>query len=127
MKKLFAVLLCLCFCTYLTACQKTDTHSLSQYDEGYYAGYESGLWDGAFKVRENIADEVWDLYSSIERQTTKERGLHPEEAIIVLNNYLDGEYVSDYDMETAIRSITYFYYHAWDVINDIEDIDIYLD
>ena len=124
MKRLFFVALFLCVCVSLSACKP---NSVSNYDEGYYAGYEAGLLDGVSEAREDLAREAFDQYQAMEGQTTKERGLHPEEAIIVLNDYIDGEYVSKEDLRTAIRSIAYFYYHAWDVIREIEYIDVYFD
>lgn len=125
-----AVILSLCFCVSLSACQVDSNQTKyiddyeSGYDAGYEDGYEEGKMDGARGFRKYMASEVWSRYWAMEGQTSRERGLHPEEAIIVLNDYLDGEYVSDEELNTAIRSITYFYYHAWDVITDIEDMDI---
>lgn len=123
--KAFAIVLCVCLCASLSACDKGS--NMSNYDEGYYAGYEAGLLAGASEAREDLAREAWDQYQAMEGQTTKERGLHPEEAIIVLNEYLDGKYVSAEEIRTAIRSITYFYYHAWDVIKNIKYMEVYFD
>ena len=134
--KLFSIVLCLSLCVVLlSSCGYTkddlDEANYEGYEEGYNygydVGYEDGVYDGIHEARKDIASEAWSQYQDMEGQTTKERGLHPEEAIIVLKDYLDGEYVSDDEMETAIRSISYFYYHAWDVIGDIEDMDVYFD
>ena len=136
MKRLLRIIPCLCLCVVLlSGCGYTqddldeswiDGH-VDGYDEGYRDGYEEGLWDGVSEARKDLASEAYDQYSAMEGQTTKERGLHPEEAVMVLKDYLDGEYISNDELKTAIRSISYFYYHAWDVIHDIEDMDVYFD
>ena len=131
MKRLFSTLLCLCLCACLSACktEQRDYVTESDYDEGYRAGYEDGIWDGAFECKKDFANAVRDRYSDVEHATLNGRGLHPEEAIMVLNDYLDGEYVSDDELETAIKTITDFYYDWQSVIADIEElvVDIYFD
>ena len=128
MKKLFSLVLCLClYVVLLSGCgfsrDDLDEAWEDGHEYGYESGYKEGLFDGAFEAQKDIANEVWWKYQDMEGQTTKERGLHPEEAIIVLNDYLNGKYVSESEIRTAIKSITYFYYHAWDVINEIDDMD----
>lgn len=133
MKRRIAFIIVLCLCVALLGCQTDRTkHEVisdyeTGYEEGYAIGYDTGLWDGVFEAQEDIASAVLEAYSEMEGQTTKERGLHPEEAILVLKDYMNGEYVSAEELETAIRSITYFYYHAWDVINGIDDMDVDFD
>lgn len=124
MRKLFSVVLCFCLCASLSACETDNGNHKSSYDEGYYAGYEDGLWDGAFECKKDFANAVRDKYFDVEHATLNGRDLHPEEAIMVLNDYLDGEYVSDDELETAIKSITDFYYDWQSVIADIEDLDV---
>ena len=99
------------------------------YDEGYSAGYEDGLWDGAFECKKDFANAVRDRYFDVEHATKNGRYFHPEEAIVVLNDYLDGEYVSNAELEAAIESITDFYYdwHSEIVNIDDMDVDIYFD
>lgn len=135
MKKLFSVVFCLCICMSLSACKTEERSSEhideyeSGYDYGYYTGYEQGLWDGAHECKEDFSDAVREHFFDVEGDTSRECGLHPEEAIMVLNDYLDGEYVSDAELETAIESITDFYYDWQSVIANIEDmdVDIYFD
>ena len=127
MKKLLVISIAVCFCIGLFACSSRvgrENNYESDFDAGYREGYYEGLRDGAFSAQEDIAEEVWDRYHEAEGQTTQERGLHPEEAIIELNDYLKGKDVSESELRTAIRAITYFYYEAWDVINEIDDMDI---
>ena len=124
MKRLFLVVMSLFLCVCLSSCKSEHTDYVSGYDERYLAGYEEGKWDGAYEFRKYMANEIWARYQDVEGQTSRERGLHPEDAIIVLKDYLEGKSVSDEEMRTAIRSIAYFYTYAWDVINEIEEIDI---
>ena len=133
MRKLLSVLLCLFLCTCLSSCASNDHNSSSVddyedgYNYGYDSGYEQGLWDGAFECKKDFANAVRDRYSDVEHATLNGRGLHPEEAIMVLNDYLDGEYVSDAELESAIESISDFYYDWQSVIADIEDLDVDID
>ena len=124
MKKIFSLVLCLCLSASLSACQDDNQNYVSDYDEGYYAGYEEGLWDGAFECKKDFANAVRDKYSDVEHATRNERYFHPEEAIMVLNDYLDGEYVSDRELENAIETITDFYSDWQSVIANIEDLDV---
>lgn len=129
--KAFVILICMCMLSGCGVSQDAlDDAWFDGHEEGYRLGYEDGYEEGLWEVyeyQEDIASAVRDAYSEMERQTTKERGLHPEEAILILKDYMNGEYVSPAELKTAIRSITYFYYHAWDVINDIDDMDVEFD
>lgn len=125
MKKLFSVVLCLCLCmVMLSSCEANNKVRTTDYDEGYYAGYEDGLWDGAYECKKDFATAVSDRYSDVEHATKNGRYFHPEDAIIVLNDYLDGEYVSDNELKNAIETITDFYYDWNSVIANIGDLDV---
>ena len=100
---------------------------MSEYNEGYNAGYEDGLWDGAFECKKDFANAVRDQYSDVEHATKNGRYFHPEEAIMVLNDYLDGEYVSNDELEAAIKTISDFYYDWQSVIANIDDLDVDID
>lgn len=127
MRKFLSVFLCLSLCACLSACTSEQRGYESDYDEGYRAGYDDGLWDGAFECKDDFANAFREQYFDVEHSTKNGRDLHPEEAIMVLNDYLDGEYVSDYDLESAIESITDFYYDWQSVISNIEDLDVDID
>ena len=116
--------ICLCLCVCLLGCEYNDRSNAPSYDEEYYEGYEAGLWDGAFECKQAFADTVRDRYSDIEGAASNGREFHAEEAIMILNDYLDGEYVSDYELEAAIESITDFYYDWTSVIANIDDLDV---
>lgn len=115
---------CLCLCVSLSTCTSDKGSKISDFDEGYYAGYEEGLWDGAFECKKDFANAVRDRYSDVEHATKNGRYFHPEEAIMVLNDYLDGKYVSDDELEAAIETISDFYYDWQSVIANIEDLDV---
>ena len=130
--KAIAIVLCACLCVgLLSGCgiskDDSDNARVDEYEEGYSAGYEDGIWDGAFEGIKDFANAVRDRYSDVEHATRNERDLHPEEAIMVLNDYLDGEYVSDSELESAIESLTDFYYDWQSVIANIEDLDVDID
>lgn len=127
--KFVIVLLCICICFGLSGCQSNDSRNASNYNEEYYEGYKEGLRDGAFECKKYFANTVRDRYSDVEGETSKERGLHPEDAIIVFRDYLGGKYVSDDDLRTAMKSIAYFYSEWQSVIANIEelDVDIFVD
>ena len=129
MKRLFAVFLFLSLCACLSSCKDitSEKHNISEYDEGYNAGYEDGLWDGAFECKKDFANAVRDRYSDVEHATKNGRDLHPEDAIMVLNDYLDGKSVSDDELETAIETISDFYYDWQSVIANIDDLDVDID
>lgn len=97
------------------------------YDSGYEEGYEYGIDDGVFECKKDFAEAVRDRYFDVEHATKNGRDFHPEEAIMVLNDYLDGKYVSDAELESAIESISDFYYDWQSVIADIEDLDVDVD
>ena len=124
---LIAIVLCMCLCVSLSACEPNNSSNISSYDEGYYAGYEEGLWDGAFECKKDFANAVRDRYSDVEHATKNGRYFHPEDAVMVLNDYLDGKYVSDYELEAAIETITDFYYDWQSVIANIDDMDVDID
>ena len=130
--RLFTKVIAICLCVILlSGCgvsqDALDDAWLDGHEEGYHFGYEEGyddgFWDGAFECKKEFADAVRDRYSDVEHATLNGRDLHPEEAIIVLNDYLDGEYVSADELESAIKSITDFYYDWQSVIANIEDLD----
>ena len=125
--KVFSIIFCICLLLSLSACEPNNRSNISNYDEGYDAGYEAGLWDGAYECKEDFANAVRDRYSDVEHATLNGRDLHPEEAIMVLNDYLDGECVSDDELESAIESISDFYYDWQSVIANIEDLDVDID
>lgn len=126
MKRLFSMVLCLCLCICvgLLGCESNDRSNVSSYDEEYSEGYKAGLLDGAFECKKDFANAVRDRYSDVENATRNERYFHPEEAIMVLNDYMDGEYVSDSELENAIEAITDFYSDWQSVIANIEDLDV---
>ena len=132
LKKTISIVLCIFLCVLLlSGCGFTqdelDEANYEGYAEGYYFGYEDGVYDGIEEARGDLTDGALDKYQELEYQASRECGLHPDEAIIVLEDYLDGEYVSDSDLEIAIKSMAYLYYNTVDVIKDIEYMEVSFD
>lgn len=96
----------------------------SGYEDGYEDGYDEGYMEGVFECKKDFGDAVRCLYSDVEHATLNGRDLHPEDAIMVLNDYLDGKYVSDEELESAINVLTDFYFDWQSVLANIEDLDI---
>ena len=133
MKKLLALSVAFCLCLGLSSCKANDHQTKytddyeSEYNAGYEDGYEAGLWDGVFECKKDFANAVRDRYFDVEHATGNGRDFHPEEAIMILNDYLDGEYVSDAELAAAIESLTDFYCDWQSVIANIDDMDVDID
>ena len=138
MKKLISVMLFTFLVMCLTSCSGHESHEdwhSSGYNTGYEDGWNNGFDDGynegliwgAIDGQDDIASEVKYQYEKREADTTKSCGLHPEEAIMVLEDYINGKSVSEEDLHMAIKSVSYFYYEAWEVVASIEDMDVTYD
>lgn len=74
------------------------------YDEGFYEGYCAGL------------EEIYTSFHEAERYASNNGGWHPEEAVVVIESYInnkpfyeDGSSPSKRDYELAVDSLIYFY------------------
>lgn len=110
-----------------------ETDSVDEYDEwyndGYNWGHEEGLSDGYIdgyneamseapvKFKDHLYYEIWDLECDI----SSECGIHPEEALVVLSDYLDGEPVSNAELNSAIDAISQYYYSVGELVTDIDE------
>lgn len=117
--------------------------SSSDFSDGYESGYNAGfedaeyefsetakdvLYEYAYTIIEDFAVEVEDeFYYNVVRKTAKEFDLHPEEAIVILNDFKEGKHVTAEELYLAIDVVTYFYYECYDFIYGIEDIDFDVD
>lgn len=130
MKNCFVKLLALVTCTSMLLCScgrgrseyemERDAKEEAVYSRGYEAGHEEGEWEGREEAQEDFEqtaeDIAWDarhLY-----------GLDPEEAIMILGHYADGEPITKQELYAAIWTIHRYYYDMQDAIHDI---DSYLD
>lgn len=118
MKKTFAVLLIAAALFLLPACETSDLNN-----KGYSAGYDKGTEDTVEYVSDALYDILWDL----ERNTSEKYGLHPDEAAVVLDNFLKGEPVSDEELQIAIDSICGYYYDSFEIPKEIGRLDLYID
>lgn len=92
------------------------------YYEGYSDGYDEGYYDGIGITQESIESliesDLWFLSHDIE----DEYGLHPEDALNVLTNYIDvPDEVDELELVNAIYAIRRYYHKSNEVINNIED------
>ena len=118
MKKVFAVLLMAAALFLLAACETSDL-----YNKGYSAGYDKGTKDTLEYVSDAMYDILWDL----EQNTSEKYGLHPDEAAVVLDDFMSGVPVSDEELQIAIDSICGYYYDSFEIPKDIEGLDLYID
>lgn len=142
MKKVIPILLFLAMCgavvffDYLLETYWPEKEPVNQYDEGYsdgYAwgheegydegrdeGYNEAMQDAPERIKDCVESDISDLnfYSLIEWEIT------PEEAVQVLTNYIDGELVSETDLNNAIWAIRYYYYEVDKIVDNIDDYPI---
>lgn len=124
---IFITFFCLSICIYLASCKSNYqgiTNGYDAYEEGYADGYEEGLWDGVFECKKDFANAVRDRYIDVEGAASNGREFHAEEAIMILNDYLKGKYVSNSELNDAIESLSDFYYDWQNVVANIEDLDV---
>ena len=135
MKRILFILLASCLL--LCGCSKSD------FDDGYEKGYKNGynqaesefssnyrdiLFEGAYEAKDDFAMAVASEYGyEIVRGISTKYGLHPEEAIMILNDFQNGEHVTAEDLRLAIDVVTEFYYTLDSFIYDIEDLDFEFD
>lgn len=123
MKKLFTLILSIIFITLcLFACKNSEYAKEQEakqeaiYNKGHKAGYEEGYWAG---IKE--AQEYFGLTEEeIARYADDLHGLSPEEAVMILDNYADGEPISKQDVYKAIWTIRRYYYDMQEAIHDID-------
>lgn len=77
--------------------------------------------EGISEAQEYIANRVSDDFWSLEYDLEDRYGISPEDAIHLLTNYVDGEYVSETDLNQAIWVISKYYSHSYEIIYEIDD------
>lgn len=141
MKKLTVIIASLIALCSLSAC------SVNTYEEGYAEGYDSGYFDGSdqgywdgfedgyddgivwgyVECQEDVASEVISKYEDIVYETSCVYGLHPEEAVLTLVDYMNGEHISKEDLNAAIDAICQFYYRSENLVFNIAEMDVEFD
>ena len=120
------MVLLLALCS-LSACSEET------YDDGFEDGYDMGYSDAQFKYEDDYfegisraqnAIEVYledDMYH-ISHDIKDEYGIYPEEAIGILEEFLDDpNAVSERDLHNAIYAIRRYYYDSHETVNGIDD------
>lgn len=118
----------LIFCFILSSCGRSEVardreaREEALREEGYTQGFNDGSFDARMaapsQIEELMQDELWDISNQIEEAC----GIRPEEAAIILNNYLDDpDAISDADLYTAIWSLSRYYRLSNDAIFDISE------
>ena len=118
MKKYFISLFiigCLLFCT---ACRSSDVELQRQYNAGYSDGYEDGYSDGSDGGYSSFDSD--DLIINYEEAVLEAArcGWHPEEALCVIEDHLNGKYVSKQDLYNALDSLSVYFYETDALIYD---------
>ena len=86
----------------------------AKYGAAYDAGYEDGICDAQEHFKDYV---IWDLSCDIE----DEYGMSPDEAIIILSNYAEGEPTPKQELYKAINTLSRYYYDLHEAINDIDN------
>lgn len=106
----------------LTSC---DTKTKQKYDDSYYEGFEVGYYEGIAEAQHFLAFVIDDDLSNIARAIEDEYGMHPEDALMILSNYVDvPDEVNQEDIPKAIWVIYSYYNKSNELINSIEDYAI---
>ncbi len=90
------------------------------YDKGFSEGYEIGrdeaLFEALKEIRSHLEYELWDL----ELDVSEESGIHPEEALVIIEDYLDGEPISESELNKALDALSQYYYGVIRLPDDID-------
>lgn len=118
MKKYCIYLIAIVFLLTCTACGNSDVELQRQYNAGYSDGYEEGYRDGGNDGYSSLdSDEL--IYSYEEAVLKAARyGWHPEEALCVIEDHINGKYVSKQDLANALDSLSVYFYETDALIYD---------
>ncbi len=87
------------------------------YEEGYRNGHDNAMEEASDKIESYIESDISDLKFDILVGCE----MHPEEAVRVLTNYIDGEPIPDVDLNHAIEAIRQYYYGLDKIVSDVDD------
>ena len=119
---IFMICFVLSSCGRSEAARDREAREEALREEGYAQGFNEGSFDARMaaplQIEELLQGELWDISNNIEETC----GIHPEEAAIILNNYLDDpDAISDRDLYNAIWSLSRYYHLSNDAIFDISE------
>lgn len=108
----------------LLSCSGRSIYAMEQeakreaiYEDGYAAGYDEGIEEAKHDIAFYVDDDLFSLACDIEDQY----GICPEDAIMMLENYADGEPYTNEEIETAIWVVSCYYHRSHEIINRIEE------
>lgn len=84
------------------------------YDDGYALGYEHGYSDGYCEGEEEAESYIYSKLEDLDYKCT----LHPDEAIEILNNYIQGRNVAKEDLEDAVLTFHQYWWGVREIIFD---------
>ena len=121
MKKVMMFFTTLALMFSLVACSgysKKDVTHLT--DAAYNNGYEDAQSDFLSDQSDAIAAAVRDAVFQCELTAASEH-YHPEEALALFEDYLNGEYVSKSELWEALDGLTVYYYETQNLDDYVSD------
>lgn len=120
MKKVITIILTFVLLL-LTACSgysEADVDRLidNAYSGGYEDAQEDFLADSSDDIAALIRDAVWEC-----ELTAASEYYHPEEALVLFENYLNGENVSKAELWDALDGLTVYYYETQQIDDYVSD------
>lgn len=124
MKKSFLVivLLAVSIC-FLSSCTGRSIYAMER--DAEYEAKEKQYRDGIEEAQEQIESLVEIELQDLESEIKDKYGVYPEVAIRILENYADGEPVSQKDLCNAIWAVSQYYQDSLDVVHGIDGYWIY--
>lgn len=93
------------------------------YDKGYADGHTIGYGEGMFDKYKEIKDDI-QYYMYDVKDDAVDKGWHPEEALVVLEEYAKGKSTKDEYMN-ALNTLSVYYYGVLDCLSETIDVDAY--
>lgn len=81
--------------------------------------------EGIAYAQDSIANHLDTVLMDFDFEIEDIYGISPEEALRIMENYLDDEPISEDELANAIWAISAYYFMVQDVPNDVEDYWIY--
>ena len=119
MKKILAyVIIVVLFCC-LSSCGGRSNYAMER--DAEIEAMEEKYREGVSEAQEHIAGLVNIEIDDLGFDIRDKYGVYPEEAIRTLENYADGEPITDSELNNAIWASSEYYYDSLDIIYGIDD------
>lgn len=82
---------------------------------------EEEFSEGISYAQDRIVNHLDTVLMDIDYEIEDIYGIHPEEALRIMENYLDNEPISDEELANAIWAIRAYYHKSQDIPSKIED------